>query len=207
MSKPPKRKSKRPGKQAARAEAPAVRDQTAGPPSQPQLHAAVPPQPHPVSRAETIRASVAAPANALAPATPTPAGDAGSPRDSLELIRLRAALVQVNGLAQDKRAEFRRAAEEAPFLLRSLGLGAGLSTLAAKEGGRARFAGMLATWLLRGCLHSPLHQTGDAVTAADALTAIAGSNRETYRAAQIEAQGYASTLKRLAQALCPKEDG
>ncbi len=157
----------------------------------PAAVAAAPPVAQPAPRA------VAAPNTA----PPAPGAAITGPRDSLEMMRLCAALPLVQGLPKHQRGDFRRAAEEAPFLLRSLGLGAGLSTLAAKGGGRQQFAGMLACWLLRDC------PPGDASShsVADALARISAGDRANYRVAQIEAIGFATSLKRLAQALCPKD--
>ncbi len=120
-------------------------------------------------------------------------------RDSIELIRLEAALPLVKG----KGAGFKTAAEETPFLLRSLGLGAGLSVLIAKGDDRAELGGMIAEWLLHKCPHRPYPgATGRDVPAA--IAAITAGTRAQYRAAQVEALGFATAIKRLAQALCAK---
>ena len=156
---------------------------------------------------------VAPPVTALAHGAPTQSQAAVEPvaaparpvQVSLELIRIKAALPLVLGVAEDRKSEFRSAAEEAPFLLRSLGLGAGISTFAAKEGQRAAFAEMLAKWLMRDCMHSPFRTATGPCDATVLLTKLAASGRNDYRAAQIEAVGFATSLKRLAQALCPKE--
>lgn len=221
MTRPPKRKSKRPApgtqpqhKAALAAPAKSVEDPPAKAPlsppketvrySAPETTAAPQAAAGHGTVAKAMAPTASAKTNGLAPALPDearlPAG-----RHSLEAIRLASALSQVQNLTTDRR-EFRSAAEEAPFLLRTLGLGAGLATLAAKEGGRQEFAKLLAAWLLRDCPHSPL-TTNNPPTVASALSATTGSDRATYRAAQIEAMGYATSLKRMAQALCPKESG
>jgi|GEM_PF-5881093 len=127
-------------------------------------------------------------------------------RDSLEKTRLRfadAAMRDVYGSS-----EFRTAAEEAPFMIRTLGLGSGIAALAAKEGQRLTLAAMLAKWLLRDCPHSPYHDANAPEAGPPAvkslLRKIAESDRSAYRLAQIEALGYAGWIKRLAQAFCPK---
>lgn len=147
------------------------------------------------------------PATAPAQSAPTQkvmgaANPTTAQRDSIELIRLRGAL----GVFETPQQGFRQAAEGAPFLLRSLGLGAGLSSLAAKEGASAKIAELISAWLLTGCPHKPLGTQAAGTTAEHAIAAIVQADRATYRAAQIEAEGFATSLKRLAQALCPKED-
>lgn len=221
MTRPPKRKkgqSKRPSPGTlpktsgpvtaeAKPEVQALQPTLPGPTVEPVRYSAAdaPSGPQRVSGSPTGRAK-----EAPTPGGPTPSAlpdeaRLGPGRHSLEAMRLASALFRVQNLGGN-RSEFRSAAEEAPFLLRSLGLGAGLATLAAKEGERQRFASLVAAWLLRDCPHTPL-RTNDSPTVAAALAAITASDRTTYRAAQIEAMGYATSLKRMAQALCPKGDG
>jgi hypothetical protein len=121
------------------------------------------------------------------------------PRDSIVLIRLRGAM---EAIESHKSNMFLKAAEEAPFTIRSLGLGTSIQAMLSKGNERAEFAELLARWLLRDCPHSPLGHNADA-SAKNVLTVLGTKDRNTYRAAQTEALGYASTLKRLAQAFCP----
>lgn len=128
-------------------------------------------------------------------------------RESIEVCRLRHA---ERAFGASRPGGFRTAAESAPFMLRSLGLGAGIASLAAKEGDRQVLAALIARWLLEGCPHSR-YTTQDALPAGNAdvirvlLQRIGDGDRAAYRAGQIEAIAYATWLKRLAQALCPKE--
>lgn len=131
------------------------------------------------------------------------------PRDSVETIRLRGAKAAF-GDRSDK--EFRTAAEEAPYMIRSLGLGAGIASLAAKGGKRLELAAMIAKWLFdENCPNRPF-VPGNTPPGPNkhsrwvnlALEKIAACDRATYRTAQIEALGYAVWLKRLAQAFCEK---
>lgn len=134
------------------------------------------------------------------------------PRDSVETIRLRGAKAAF-GDRSDK--EFRTAAEEAPYMIRSLGLGAGIATLAAKKDKERReLAGMIAEWLFdANCPSRPFKLEEDEAEPESPedwvrllFKRIAACERATYRTAQIEALGFAVWLKRLAQAFCEKGD-
>lgn len=136
-----------------------------------------------------------------------PAAAISQPRDSLSLIRLSAAMAAI---ADHKSNAFLKAAEAAPFTIRANGLGTGLAMLAAKGGQDTVFAALIAQWLLEGCEHSPLPKaqptpTDDEGWNCKFLSTITTSDRNTYRAAQTEALGYATVLKRLAQAFCPAD--
>ena len=157
-------------------------------------------------------------------------------RDSIETERLRGAqraFAPVEAWDEKAKKGFRTAAEQAPFMIRTLGLGSGIAALAAKEGERQELAAILARWLLRDCAYSPCRSPDarpDQTPAWETqlrnasaplprgkleeavkrewikrlLAEIAAGNRAQYRAAQIEALGYAGWIKRLAQAFCPK---
>ena len=123
-------------------------------------------------------------------------------RDSLELIRIKGALAALKANLTEK---MKTCLQSVPFELRANGLGAGLSMLAAKKDDDSKkVAKMIASWLLSDCPHSPIRQTEGPFDTAHALAVIAGSSREQYRAASIEAQGYAIALKRLATGLVVK---
>lgn len=132
-------------------------------------------------------------------------------RATVETIRLRAAK---SAFGEGREGAFRTAAEGAPFMIRSLGLGAGIASLAAKEGEPRKLAGMIAAWLFHDdCPAGPLPRTGPAPgddsreRVKILLDSIARWDRAQYRTAQVEALGYAVWLKRLAQAFCDKGDG
>jgi CRISPR-associated protein (Cas_Cmr5) len=137
-------------------------------------------------------------------------------RDSIETERLRGgqqAFAPVEQWDLQRKRSFRTAAEEAPFMIRTLGLGSGIASLAAKEQQRLTLAAIFAQWLLRDCPHSPYRQEAPHPPDHDhrawvkaLLGKIAASDRAAYRSGQIEALGYAGWIKRLAQAFCPRED-
>jgi len=132
-------------------------------------------------------------------------------RDSIELIRMKGAKTAF-GAARS--SEFGKAAEEAPFMIRSLGLGSGIAALAAKGGERFSLAAMIAKWLFdESCPAKPYDRpdpppdpNDDKEWVKTLLKAITNGSRAQYRTGQIEAMGYAGWIKRLAQAFCPKED-
>lgn len=127
--------------------------------------------------------------------------------ESIDVIRLRGAKSAFFAeLPRGK--EFKSAVEEAPFLIRSLGLGSGIATLVAKGGQRQTLAKMLCKWLVCECVHSPWYGTAkcndDWVQMV--LDKIANGDQKSYRLAQIEAMGYVGWIKRLAQAYCEVSD-
>lgn len=133
-------------------------------------------------------------------------------RDSIEMIRLKGAEAAFGN--RDDGA-FLTAAEEAPFMIRSLGLGSGIASIAAKKGERPVLAGMIAKWLFDPkCPATPFQLDDQAPAPNDhdhkgwvraLLGKISTCDRAEYRIAQIEAMGYAVWLKRLAQAFCEKD--
>ncbi len=127
--------------------------------------------------------------------------------DSVEIIRMHGAKAEFFETPRDR--EFKAAAEEAPFMIRSLGLGSGIAALAAKGGRRKELAVLISKWLADQCPHSPWHGTArqDGCWVRTVLGKIAGSTRNEYRTAQTEALGYAGWIKKLAQAFCPEDDG
>jgi len=138
-------------------------------------------------------------------------------RDSIEVIRMQGAKAVffefVDPLDDKKKKEFKSAAEEAPFMIRTLGLGSGIAALAAKGGERMVLAKMICEWLAandeKGCPHSPWYGSTQTQNCwvQTVLGRIAASSRNEYHAAQIEAMGYVGWIKKLAQAFCPEGDG
>jgi len=112
----------------------------------------------------------------------------------------------------EQSATFGKAAAAAPFTIRTLGLGSGVATLAAKGDEHKKLAAMIARWLIKDGhwqmpgANPPINNTEDDYVRA-LLAAIATSSRADYRTAQSEAMGYVGWIKKLAKAFCPKEDG
>ncbi len=131
------------------------------------------------------------------------------PRKSIEVNRMEGAKT---AFGETRPSEFRKAAEAAPFTLRSLGLGSGAASLAAAGGEHKTLAAMLARWLLRDCPHFrlsyplPARNADDNAWITTLLNAIADASRNDYRGAQIEAVDYIGWIKKLAQAFCPEEN-
>lgn len=141
-------------------------------------------------------------------------------RPTLSQQRLDHALTitgKIRGENETDRQKYRKAAEEAPMLLRTLGLGQGIAVLASKEEkGPLALADAVAIWLLRECPHSPFRQAG-ALPAGEQkkeqlervrmlLKKIVEAEPLAYRQAQTEAVAYAGWLKQMAQAFVPKPE-
>lgn len=139
-------------------------------------------------------------------------------RQTLTQLRLEHAKAATDAVVRGTRkadhAKYATAAEETPVMIRTLGLGQTVATLAAKkDGGADVLAATLATWLLQDCPYSPWRTKNpadrvqlpqdDAARTARLLDNIAVAEHGSYRIAQLEAVEYAGWLKRLAQAFVP----